>query len=187
MIIKTKAILKKVTIKAFLKEALITLGLALVIYFLLQFVVQFKPVSGSSMEPTFAEKGDRVIISRVLYLFHEPERGDIITFKPPFKSSRDYIKRVIGLPGETVEIKKGKVYIDGQLLDEPYIIESFTYSEEAVTIPEDFYYVLGDNRDNSSDSHIWGMLPKENIVGKVWFCYWPPSMWGLAPNYSFSS
>jgi len=187
MITKIKTIINRINMKAFLKEALITIGLALVIYFLLQFVVQFKPVSGSSMEPTFAEQGDRVIISRVIYLIHEPERGDIITFKPPFKTSRDYIKRVIGLPGETVEIEKGKVYIDGQLLDEPYIMESFTYSLKAVTIPEDYYFVLGDNRDNSSDSHIWGLLPKENIVGKVWLCYWPPSMWGLAPNYNYSS
>ena len=172
--------------KAFFKEALITLGLALLIYILLQFVVQFKPVSGSSMEPTFASNGDRVIISRVIYLFHDPERGDIITLRPPFKSSRDYIKRVIGLPGETVEIKKGKVYIDGELLDEPYVKESFTYSLAAVTVPTDSYFVLGDNRDISSDSHIWGTLPEKNIVGKVWICYWPPGMWGLAPNFNFA-
>lgn len=132
------------------------------------------------------ENGQQLIVSRVAYYVHAPQRGDILTLNPPVKSTRPFVKRVIGLPGETVDIKKGKVYIDGVLLDEPYIEESFTYSMAAVTIPEGEYFVLGDNRDISEDSHIFGPISRKSIIGKAWLSVWPFDRFGLAPNYDFS-
>jgi signal peptidase I len=174
------------TMKAFIKEALITLLMALVLYFGLQFTIQGSPVEGTSMEPTLTT-GQRLFINRVVYYFESPQRGDIITFYPPVKSSRPYVKRIIGLPGETVEIDQGTVYIDGEPLEEPYVEYAFTYSMDAITIPADRYLVLGDNRNVSSDSHIWGLITRDEIIGKAWISYWPPSTWGTAPNYDFSN
>ena len=142
------------------------------------------------------ESGQRLLVSRVAYWFGDPARGDIITFHPPYPtspSSKPYIKRVIGLPGETVEIKSGKVYINGELLNEPYIeARSFTYSMPAIVVPEDSYFVLGDNRNVSDDSHQWInnanhwiSIPRDSIIGKAWLSIWPPSRWGSAPNYQF--
>jgi len=171
--------------KEVIKEIIITILMALVIYFLLQFVVQFKPVLGSCMEPTLQTSGQRIIISRVAYWFHDPQRGDIITLHPPVQSSKDFIKRIVGLPGETVEVRQGKVYINGIPLDEPYVKKSFTYSMDPIKIPEGHYFVLGDNRDIASDSHVWGTITRSEIVGKAWITYWPPSKWGLIPHYQF--
>ena len=132
------------------------------------------------------ENGQQLIVSRITYWFHSPARGDIVTLHPPFNSPKPFVKRVIGLPGETIEIKSGKVFINGKLLEEPYIKKSFTYSMAAVKIPDGEYFVLGDNRDISEDSHYFGAIPKKNIIGKAWLSVWPFSKFGLAPNYSFS-
>ena len=109
----------------------------------------------------------------VFFPFGLPDRGDIIVFRFPRDPSRDFIKRVVGLPGEQVEIRAGVVYINGKKLNEPYILENPTYSRESSLVPPGNYFVLGDNRNNSSDSHVWGSVPLENIVGKTWFSYWP--------------
>ena len=172
-------------IKSFLKELLLTLLMAAVLFVVFLFVIQRSPVDGTSMLPNL-ENGQQLIISRVVYFFHPPQRGDIITLHPPFKSPKPFIKRVIGLPGETVQIKSGKVYIDGKPLAEPYIKQSFTYSMAAVKIPEGEYFVLGDNRDISEDSHYFGPIPRENIIGKAWLSIWPFDRFGLAPNYKFA-
>jgi len=183
--------------KNIIKEALITIALAAVLYIILQFVVQNSPVLGSSMEPTLQESGQRLLVSRAAYWFSEPMRGDIITFHPPPPTnpkSKPYIKRVIGLPGETVEIKSGKVYINGEYLVEPYIDERlFSYTMPAIVVPENSYFVLGDNRNVSDDCHQWinnsahwTSIPRANIIGKAWLSIWPPSKWGLAPNYQFT-
>jgi signal peptidase I len=177
--------------KTFLRETLIVLVLAAVIYLLLQFVIQGVPVIGSSMEPNLASSGQRVLISRCAYWFQEPQRGDIITLHPPQSwpnpKKLPFIKRVIGLPGETIEIRNGRIFINGasEPLDEPYIKESFTYSMALVKIPADSYFVLGDNRNISEDSHLYGVIPRKNIIGKAWFSYWPPSLWGAVANYHF--
>ena len=122
------------------------------------------------------------------YLFRGPRRGDVIVFRSPTQPSsgpeRDFIKRIIGLPGEQVEVRDCTVFIDGRPLDEPYISERPLYTYGPETVPEDEYFVLGDNRNNSSDSHSWGMLPKENIIGQAWLIYWPSSAFGRVDNTS---
>ena len=169
--------------KAFLREFLAILALAIAIFFLIQTAVQSSIVVFSSMEPNL-HPGQRLLISKVVYKFHEPERGDIIVFPNPNNSDEDYIKRIIGLPGETIEIKGGVVYINGSKLDEPYIKDPPSRPFPEQEIPEDSYFVLGDNRNNSTDSRTGWTVPLESIIGKAWLSTWPPSEWGLAPNYS---
>ncbi|MBN1367304.1 MAG: signal peptidase I [Dehalococcoidales bacterium] len=178
--------------KNYLREVLIIVVLAAVIYGLLFFVIQGVPVLGSSMEPNLASHGQRVLVVKAAYWFgHDPERGDIITFKPPEDwpnpKSLPFIKRVIGLPGDTIRIINGKIYLNDSTepLDEPYIERSFTYSMAKVTIPEGCYFVLGDNRDISEDSHMYGTIFRKSIIGKAWFSYWPFSLWGTVANYHF--
>ncbi len=179
--------------KTFLKEALIIVGLAAVIYLLLQFVIQGVPVLGSSMEPTLESSGERIIVNRAALWFHGPQRGDVITFHPP-KSwpnppKLPFIKRVIGLPGDMVEIKSGKIYLNGssQPLSEPYIKMPFTYSMALTKVPAGSYFVLGDNRNISEDSHLYGTIPRSSIIGKAWLVYWPPSLWGIVSNYNYAT
>lgn len=144
------------------------------------------------MEPNIHE-GQRILINKLAYKFHEPERGDIIVFAPPsfLNSEEDYIKRIIGLPGEVIEMKDGVVYIhqpDGNVfaLDEDeYITDPAQYDYISKTIPPDNYFVLGDNRNDSLDSHYGWTVPRQDIVGKAWLSIWPISDWGLVPNYSF--
>ena len=111
-----------------------------------------------------------------------PQRGDVIVFEPPNRPDDDYVKRVIGLPGETVEIINGKVLINGDPLAEPFQPNVGSYSSAPQVVPEGHVYVLGDNRNNSNDSHTWGSLPEENIVGRAWVSYWPPELWGTIPR-----
>ena len=164
------------------RDILITLILALVIFFLLQFTVQNFIVIGSSMQPNFQE-GERVVANKVAYKLHEPERGDVIVFHPPGNQQEDYIKRVIALPSETIEVKDGVVYVDGLPLDEPYIKQPPSYTYTVATVPDNEYFVLGDNRNNSNDSHNGWTVPQQNIMGKVWLTVWPPDEWGAVPNY----
>ncbi|MFC1982791.1 signal peptidase I [Chloroflexota bacterium] len=168
--------------KGFIREALTTIIMALVIFLGLQATIQSSIVLGSSMEPNF-ETGQRLIVSKVIYRFGDLNRGDVVILRPPSNSSVDYIKRVIALPGETVEIKDGLVYIDWEPLSEPYISNPTHYTMKPVEVPEGYCFVLGDNRNSSNDSHIWGPLPLDNIEGKVWLSIWPPDDWGIAPNY----
>ena len=169
--------------KSFFRELLLTLILAFVIFFLLQTTIQTFVVIGSSMEPNLHEE-ERLVISKVVYHLHEPERGDIIVFHPPNGQKTEYIKRVIALPGEMVEIKSGAVYINGSKLNEPYIKEVPRYSFHEREIPEGEYFVLGDNRNNSNDSHNDWTVPHQSITGKAWLSIWPPNKWGVIANYS---
>ncbi len=166
------------------REVLITLAIALVIFLVAQATVQSVKVVGASMEPSLHHE-QYLVVSKVSYWFHPPRRGDVIVFHSPQNPDQDIIKRVIALPGETVEIKGGKVYINGTPLEEPYIAEEPYYNLPLQYVPEDCYFVLGDNRNHSSDSHVWGVIPEENIVGKAWICYLPPSEWQSVPNHSF--
>jgi signal peptidase I len=133
------------------------------------------------MLPTLKE-GEYIIINKLSYYLEEPERGDIIVLQFPNDRSRDFIKRVIGLPGDLVEVRSGAVYVNGTALEEPYINDSPSYNG-SWAVPDDRYFVLGDNRNNSSDSHNWSFLPREDIVGKAWIIYWEPENWGLVPHY----
>ena len=166
------------------RGVLITLVIALIIFLAAQAMMQSVKVVGASMEPSL-HNGQYLVVSKAAYWFHPPRRGDIIVFHSTQNQDQDIIKRVIATPGETVEIREGKVYINGSPLDEPYIAEEPYYNLPPQDVPEDSYFVLGDNRNHSSDSHVWGVVPEGNIVGKAWICYWPPSEWQSVPNHSY--
>lgn len=166
-----------------LREVLETILLTAIIFLILNTTTGRFQVRGSSMVPTL-QNGQYMLISKMIYWIHPPERGDVIVFHPPNNPSDDYIKRIVGLPGEHVEIRGGAVSVDGILLEEPYIANTGSYSG-VWDLGEEDYFVLGDNRRNSSDSHTWGMFPRENIVGKAWLCYWPPEKWSFVTHYAF--
>jgi len=173
------------TINPFLRELLISALLGTALFVVLQNTIQTCIVSSSSMEPDL-QVGQRLVVNKVNYYFDSPKRGDIIVFRPPANpNSTPYIKRVIGLPGDTVEIKEGRVFINGEPLREPYIKETPLYSMAPEFIMLNNYFVLGDNRNDSNDSHVWGTVPRENIIGKASLSIWPMNEWGLAPNYNF--
>ena len=171
--------------KAFIRQVMAIILLAGVIFIALQYTLQSSIVVGSSMQPNFQE-GQRLIISKIVYTFQEPERGDVIVFHPPNNSREDYIKRVIALPHDIVGIEEGIVYVNGSPLDEPYIEDAPRYTLEEYEVPENHYFVLGDNRNHSNDSHNGWVLPRQNIIGKVWVAIWPPNEWGVIPNYSLT-
>jgi signal peptidase I len=168
--------------KTFLREFLITIVLALVIFIVARQTIQTYEVFQTSMEPNFFE-GDRVVVNKAVYWFHGPERGDVVILKAPDGRQEEFIKRIIGLPGDTVEVIKGAVYVNGIKLDEPYVKRSFSYTLAKETVPADNYFVLGDNRDVSNDSHRGWLLTRENLIGKAWLITWPPSSWGAVPDY----
>lgn len=165
---------------SFTRELLETVLIAVVVFFLLQIVVKNFRVTGESMMPTLSD-GQFLLVDKLSYRFTEPKRGEIIVFRYPRDPSEDYIKRIIGLPGETVRVAEGSVYIDGQILHEPYLQSQPTlaYRPLEIRLGEDEFFVLGDNRRYSSDSRTWGPVARRNIIGRAWFCYWPPPQWGF--------
>ncbi|MBU0704715.1 MAG: signal peptidase I [Chloroflexi bacterium] len=169
--------------RSLLREVLETVLLTAILFLVLNATTARFQVRGSSMEPTLHNK-QYLVINKITYWIHPPERGDIIVFHPPNSPDQDYIKRIVGLPGEQMEIQNEGVWIDGVLLEETYIADPAYYSG-TWNLGAGEYFVLGDNRGNSSDSHSWGLLPEDNIVGKAWFCYWPPEDWGGVAHYAF--
>ncbi len=167
-----------------LRDIGITILIALAVFCLLRVSLQGYMVRGSCMLPGIEDQ-DWVMVSKAAYFFSTPHHGDVVILQPPFETDHPYIKRVIALPGDTIEVKDGKVYLNGILLTEPYIAESPRYILPAQEIPEDEYFVLGDNRNNAQDSHVWGSVPRENIIGKVWFIYWPPKHWQVVGGYNY--
>lgn len=170
-------------LKSALREVAWTIIFALIILAIITFTTDMYRVYQTCMVPNI-EPGDRLIVSEMSYRLHDPERGDIITLHPPQDPTITYIKRIVGLPGETIEIRDGVTCINGTPLEEPYLKEPMTQPFEAVTIPPGHYFVMGDNRDVAADSRVWGTLPRENIIGKAWLRYWPPGRLGRAPNAS---
>lgn len=147
------------------------------------FVGQRTEVSGSSMETTLSDK-DQLIVDKMTYRFRDPTRYDIVVFPYQYQDNTYYIKRIIGLPGETVQILSGMVYIDGMRLDEHYgneIMENPGIAEEPLTLGEDEYFVLGDNRNNSSDSRASdvGLIHRKDLIGRAWIRVWPLSQIGV--------
>ena len=169
-----------------LRELTETLVLTLVIFLLVRFAAPNFRIEGFSMEPNFHD-GQYLFVNRLVYLLHPPERGDVIVFVPPSSTSRDYIKRVIGLPGDRVEIRDGQVFINGRPLAEPYPLNRGSSSFGPATVGADEYFVMGDNRDYSSDSRAWGMLAANKIIGEAWITYWPPNLIGFVPTYTFAA
>jgi len=169
-----------------LRELIETLILTLVIFLLIRFAVQNFRIEGYSMEPNLHD-GQFLFVNKLIYMLHPPERGDVIVFVPPNNSTRDFIKRVIGLPGDRVEIVNGRVFVNGEELREVYPLNPATYSMSSVNVPADEYFVLGDNRNYSSDSHSWGTVSAKKIIGQAWISYWPPQQIGMVPTYSYAS
>jgi signal peptidase I len=189
-----------------LREAAETVILAVLIFLFVRGVVQNFQVEGSSMQPTL-QNGWYLLVNKAIYfeinlenvhkfvpfvdpgddptryLFRSPQRGDVIVFREPGipegQPDRDFIKRIIGEPGDVVEVRDRTVFINGRPLEEPYISEPPDYTCPPRRVPDGYYFVLGDNRNFSSDSHVWGPVPKENIIGMAFVTYWPSDIFGL--------
>src|SRR4030042_5674143 len=166
----------------FIRDIIITIIAALAIFLILQVTIGSFKVYGTSMLPS-VQHGDYIIVNKVVYFFQEPDRGDIIVFHSPHSPGTDLIKRIIGQSGDTVEVKNGKVFVNKTPLIEPYIMEQPKYQYPLQQVPQGCYFVLGDNRNNSADSHIGWFLPRENIIGKAWVNYWPPPNWSIVKHY----
>lgn len=170
----------------FLRDFIAPILVGLIVFALFQATVGSFKVYGSSMLPTI-EEGDYIMVSKASYFFGEPQRGDIIVLRSPKNPNSDLIKRVIALPGDTVEIKDDTVFVNGAALVEPYTLEPPHYLMLPEDIPNGQYFVLGDNRNNSSDSHRGWTVPRENIVGKAWITYWPPYRWNAIAHYPLNA
>ncbi len=163
--------------KSVFREALEIIFLALFIYVVIQYAVQTVHVIGHSMDRTL-EHNDLLIASKLAYRLHEPERGDIVVFRPPNEESRDFIKRIVALPGDHFRIVGGKITVNGLVLEEPYLPEPWTANNTAFegheqVVPGRAYFVLGDNRNHSSDSRSFGYIKREAILGKAEVRIWP--------------
>ena len=165
----------------FLETVVVSLAIFVLVY---KFLFQPHQVDGRSMEPTF-HNGEYILTDKVSYRMHSPKRGDIIVFHSPQDERIDFIKRIIAVPGDTVMIKNKQVYLNGQPLDEPYTNDgitpqdSFLREGRSVEVPSGNYIVMGDNRLHSSDSRHWGFITADEIVGRVFFRYWPLDVFGL--------
>ena len=172
-------------------EGLKTIGLSAVLAFGIRtFVAEARYIPSGSMLPTL-QINDRLIVDKLGYHFKSPDRGDVVVFSPTDTLAKQnfhdaFIKRVIGLPGDKVEVKGGRVFINDQALRESYIAEDPQYQYGPVTVPQDAYLVLGDNRNNSYDSHYWGFVPRDRIIGRAVVRFWPMNRLGEItpePNY----
>ena len=168
---------EKIDFKRFVMDLFETIGLALILFFAINAVSARVRVDGFSMMPTLHDS-EFVLVNKLAYRTGSPTRGDIIVFRSVSTPDLDLIKRVIGLPGDKVLIRGGRVIVNGQTLDEPYIAAAPNYDGEWL-VPSGYLFVLGDNRNDSSDSHVWGYLPIQNVIGKALLIYWPPPMWNV--------
>lgn len=200
-----------------IREIIETALLALLIFVAVRAVVLNFKVDGQSMEPSFSN-GEMLLVNRNAYLtvgawdfvdwlpfvderdeedpfftLGEPERGDVIVFTPPAPGQdKPYIKRIIGLPGDTIEVRDSGVYVNGTRLDEPYLEGRDSRCNPVssqfcgpFTVPEGSVYAMGDNRNNSEDSRFFGPVPEDNIIGKSWLVYWPFEAWGDVPHWAY--
>ncbi len=172
--------------KSILREIVETVLLTLLIFLAIRALIQNFRIEGTSMEPNLHDS-QYLIINKLVYYLHPPERGDVVVFHYPRNPRRDFIKRIVGLPGEKVEVKGERLFINDEELEEPYALHTGGYAWGPQRLGEDEYFVLGDNRNSSSDSRNWGPLPRDAIVGKAWISYWPPKYLGLVPHYSYAA
>jgi len=176
---------KGLSLGRFMIDLLETLVLSVLLFVGINAVSARIRVDGFSMEPTL-ESGEFVVVNKLAYRLGQPARGDIVVFRYPYDPQQEYIKRIIGLPGDNIVITNGIVSVNGEALEESYIAAAPAYQTN-LTVPEGSVFVLGDNRNNSSDSHNWGAVPVEYLVGKALVIYWPPTQWGLVPHASTAS
>lgn len=171
------------------RENVQILAIALVLAVIIRlFIAEPRYIPSDSMVPTL-QIGDRLVIEKVAYRFRPPVDGEVIVFEPPaslqeygYSADRAFIKRIIGTPGDEVEVHQGLVYRNGQALTEAYIAEPPQYEMPSVTVPPHQFFVMGDNRNNSNDSHVWGFLPQKNIIGRAVFRFWTPERFGVLKN-----
>src|SRR5205085_3605773 len=160
------------------REVIETIVLTVLMFLIIRFAVQNFNIDGMSMEPNLHNK-ELILVDKWTYLFHPPDRGDVIVFVAPPDPTQDYIKRVIGLPGDVITIQNTTVIVDGTTLKETYIDperQGNPYAYKVISnmvVPANDYFVLGDNRAGSSDSRDWGFVPRKNIIGRAAFVYWP--------------
>lgn len=173
-----------------LQVIVFAVALFLFVYLL---VLQPHKIKGQSMDPNFPD-AEYLLTDKISYRFNAPQRGDVVVFKSPVDPNEDYIKRIIGLPGDTVSVLGGKVYVNRQQLKEAYLAAdlytsagNFLSEGETKTVPADQYFVLGDNRPHSSDSRAFGFITFKVITGKAWLIYWPVNKAGIVqrPDYGF--
>jgi signal peptidase I len=206
------------SVRGVVKELLETAIFILLVFLIVRGVIQNFKIEGQSMEPSL-HTGQYILVNkivyfhfdmnaplrllpgnadlpaRVVYPFHMPRRGEVVVFEYPRDLSKDYIKRVIGLPGDTVTVKDGQVFVNNVLLDEAYLqgVQTLCRGDDAcnqgqpVTVPPGTVFVMGDNRGNSSDSREWGALPFDGIIGKAWVSYWPREHWGVIPTPTYAA
>lgn len=177
-------------IGAFFVDTIQTILLAASV-FLVIYIFLFRPfqVSGESMDPTFKNK-EYILTNLIALRFEDPKQGDVIVFKSPTDKNKDFIKRVMGVPGDTVRIDNGHVFVNGQLVNESKYLSNSVYTTggaflqdgEEITVPDGMYFVMGDNRPYSSDSREWGFLKKSEIIGKSFFVYWPVTEFRVIQN-----
>ena len=172
-------------LRALVRELIETVLLALAVYLALQFSIQPYRVEGSSMTPGLGE-GEYLLVNKMVYwdapligggdgyIIQPPRFGDVVIFQFPVDPTRNFVKRVIGVPGDSVRIEKGVVFVNGRALEEPYVTWPGHGTTKEVVVPPDSYFVLGDNRRASEDSRSWGMVSRDNIIGRAWVSYWPP-------------
>jgi signal peptidase I len=178
----TAAPVKASTATSLLRELAEVVVLAVILYFGISFAVQAVHVEGLSMFATL-DDNDYLIANKIDYRLHAPQRGDIIILRPPTDNSKDFIKRIIALPGERILISDGIVYINGHKLDEPYLPEAWTtlnnlYGPDGTVVPPNDYFVMGDNRNRSQDSRTFGFINRDAIDGRAWFRIWPLNHFG---------
>jgi len=162
------------------RENLQILAIALALALLIRgLVAEPRVIPTDSMVPTL-RAGDRLVVEKVSYRLHPPQTGDIVVFEPPptlrtlgYRPDQAFIKRVIGRSGQVVQVQAGRVYIDGEPLVEDYIAAPPEYRWGPAIVPAHHLFVMGDNRNNSNDSHVWGFLPEENVIGRAWWRFWP--------------
>lgn len=173
-------------LRGWVRDLAVALSLALII---IVFLYQPVKVEGTSMQPLLSDQ-ERIFINKFVYRFEPIERGDVVVFWYPLDRSKSFIKRVVGLPGETIELRRGKLFIDGKSIGEPYVPASFFDggSYGPLTIPPASYFVMGDHRDSSNDSRMFGAVSREYIYGKAVFAYWPVDHFGsIYPTESGST
>jgi len=158
-------------------QALITAGI--LAFIIRAFLITPFYIPSRSMEPTLYP-GDRILVNRLAYRFGEPQRGDVLVFRYPLDPSRDYIKRVIAVGGDTIEARQNRIYVNGQALEESYVPPGVVYNDFGpIKVPPNTYFMMGDNRNISADSRVWGPLERKLIIGKAVFIFWPLNRLGF--------